>query len=294
MEDRNGWLCSIYQIRDQEQDFTIPSATITFQDFPNGTGQQNLIGGTQLPVSTALLPLPVTVYNVTMSHSISTWGVETLYVHRFRTCHDGGTFEFFAGPRYIYFEDDFGIVTGTSSSADAHDYLGGTSWTSTAENNVIAGELGGRWFKKEGRWMFNVEGRFLAGLNVQNIHQNVNFGPNLLEPNSPFRPTPNPPETGTLFNPWILAPENPVYSATAYTWTPGIELRLEARYQITRCISFHAGWTGLWLDGIARGDALIDYSIAQNSTGKVFGIDLSRNGESLFINGLTLGFDVNR
>jgi len=42
---------------------------------------------------------------------------------------------------------------------------------------------------------------------------------------------------------------------------------LRPDYQITRAISFHAGWTGLWLDGIARGDAVIDYYSPQQWPG---------------------------
>jgi hypothetical protein len=149
---------------------------------------------------------------------------------------------------------------------------------------VIGGEIGGRWFKKQGRWMLSTEGRFLAGLNCQNIHQQVNFGPGL----NPGSST----NFGNVGQPLVMGTTTSTYDAAPREWTPGVELRLEARYQITRAFSFHAGWTGLWLDGIARGDAVIDYTL--HSNGQVMGIDLTRNRESLFMNGLTLGFDFNR
>ena len=63
---------------------------------------------------------------------------------------------------------------------------------------------------------------------------------------------------------------------------------MEGRYQITRAISFHAGWTGM-VDGRHR---------PSQQPGQVqspaMGIDMSDNHQSLFVNGLTLGFDVNR
>jgi hypothetical protein len=74
----------------------------------------------------------------------------------------------------------------------------------------------------------------------------------------------------------------------AREWSPAIELRVEGRYQITRAISFHAGWTGIWMDGIARASSVIDYTVP------AMGFDMAGNRESVFVNGLTLGFDVNR
>ena len=76
--------------------------------------------------------------------------------------------------------------------------------------------------------------------------------------------------------------------AYASEFAPAVELRVEGRYQITRAISFHAGWTGMWMDGIARASSLILYQVP------AMGIDMSDNRQSIFVNGLTLGFDVNR
>jgi hypothetical protein len=293
IEDRNGWFMSIYQIRDQEQDFTVSKADIVFQDDPAGPlGLPHLAGVPQGQIFTELLPLPVTIYNISMNHTINTWGVEAMYLHRFRTCHEGSTFELFAGPRYLEFNDRFDFIGGVSLDPNAHDFLSGSTWTSRAENHIIGGELGGRWFKKQGRWTLSTEGRFLAAMNQQNIHQQVNFGPNLLNNSSPFRRIPNPPEFGNLYQPWILSPTESTYEDSPQVFTPGVELRLEARYQVTRYLSFHAGWTGLWLGGIARGDSTIDYTL--HTDNQVFGIDTTRNRENVLMNGLTMGFDFNR
>jgi len=280
VEDRNGWFVSIYQIRDQEQDATIPAANVVFNDPPFGPAdpvtlqQQAYLWG---PVGTGVNGnLPVTLYDVLMNHSIDTWGVELMYLHRMRTCHNGGTFELFGGARYLEFNDTFGIQAGADPGGTVPSFLAGSSWESVAENHVVGPEVGLRWFKKQGRWTLSTEGRFMAGLNCQNIHEQVNLGPNLS------------PGSHTTFYPTVLGPTTATYSANAREFSPVIELRLEGRYQITRAISFHAGWTGVWMDNIARGSGTIDYSMP------AMGIDMSRNREDLLMNGLTLGFDVNR
>lgn len=278
VENRNGWFCSIFQLRDQEEDLPYDSADVVFKDLsdPHLLRGPVPVPNSDPPVS-ATRELPVTVYDVLMTHSLSTWGVELMYLHRNLTRHGGGTFEWFIGPRFLYLEDDFAIYTGSSpEGVTATSFLGGSTWHSSAENNIIGGEIGLRWFKKQGRWMFSTEGRFLAGLNCQNIHVQSNLGPNLN------------PGGGADFNPETMGPNNTTRQEYAREFSPAIELRLEGRYQITRAISFHAGWTGLWVDNIARGSAVIDYSVPS------MGVDMSGNKQSIFMNGLTLGVDINR
>jgi hypothetical protein len=77
-------------------------------------------------------------------------------------------------------------------------------------------------------------------------------------------------------------------------WSPAFELRLEAKYQVTRAIEFKAGWTGFWIDNIARANAIIDYKVGTPAGEQPLGIDSSGNRQGLFVNGLTMGFTVNR
>ena len=105
----------------------------------------------------------------------------------------------------------------------------------------------------------------MAGLNCQNFHQNVNLGPNL----NPERRLPSP-ARNQLYQPATMGPTAATHDAYAREFTPLVELRLEGRYQITRAISFHAGWTGFWMDNIARANSVIDYTVP------AMGIDLTR------------------
>jgi hypothetical protein len=146
-------------------------------------------------------------------------------------------------------------------------------------------------------------------LNCQNIRQDVALGPNL----SPaaksvitVQPFPTPPGQQYAYK-YIYQPYQPValsHAAATYSdfereFTPVAELRLEAKYQITRSITFRVGWTGMWMDGIARGNNLINYRVGDETKGDgetPLGIDTSghKNRQSLFINGLTTGVEINR
>ncbi len=123
--------------------------------------------------------------------------------------------------------------------------------------------------------MFNAEGRFFGGINYQNIHQ---FG--TIASNS------NPP--GGLFQPLTLAPVAFSHAEFMHEWVPGIELRLELRYQMTRYVSFRAGWSGTWMDNIARAQDMINYTLPD------LGIVTTNNRQGLIINGAVIGLDINR
>jgi len=65
-------------------------------------------------------------------------------------------------------------------------------------------------------------------------------------------------------------------------------VRFDFRYMITRAIDFHVGWTGIWMGGIARPSNMIDYSVPS------MGINTANNRQNVLMNGLNLGFDINR
>lgn len=295
VEDGNGWTMSILQLRNQGDTIVYSQADMVFNDPPQGSRGTRLLEG-PVPLrpnlypsdpSVVVRPLPVTLYDVTMMSEVKTWGVEANYLHRFHTFHNGGTLEMFGGPRYLEFNDFFGIQAGADrSDTVVPSFLQNSSWFMNANNHIIGPQIGARWFKKQGRWMFSTEGRFLAALNCQNFHQTVNLGPDLdsggIEGNGS--------STGSdIYTPAAMGPTTATHDAYARVFTPLIELRLEGRYQITRCVSFHAGWTGFWMDNIARANSVINYTVPS------LGIDLAgTNKQNVFVNGLTIGFDINR
>ena len=298
IEDNNGWLASIYRVQPLEQDFLYQSADVVFKDPPQGPLGQGLLTG-PVPLDPASyssggtviqVPLPVTLYNLAVSDTVDTWSVELMYLHRFRTCHAGGTLEFFGGVRYVEFNDSFNVQAGPDPGGHVvPSFLQNSFWFTSAENHIVGPQVGLRWFKKAGRWMFSTESRFMAGLNMQSFHQDVSIGPNL----NPGGTSGSPPTTGSMiYTPSTLEAASATHDAYLQTFTPVAELRLEGRYEITRTISFHAGWTGYWMDNIARANGVIDYNI-QNP---VMGFDFStgNNKQNVLMNGLTMGFDINR
>jgi hypothetical protein len=304
VEDRNGWTVGIFQVRNQGDNLVYPQADVVFNDPPQGSRGTTLLEGS-VPLNPAGFPadghvdvrkLPVVLYNVEMITQTKTWGVEANYLHRFMTGHGGGTFEMFGGARYLEINDYFGIHAGDDpGNLVVPSFLADSSWYTSADNHVVGPQVGLRWFKKQGRWTFSTEGRFMAGLNCQNVHQTVSLGPNLtpggIEGN--MSDSGNESHSGSatgsgIYKPVAMAPQSAANDAYARVFTPLIELRVEGRYQITRSLSFHAGWTGFWMDNIARANALIDYSLP------AMGINMADNKQNLFMNGLTIGFDINR
>jgi hypothetical protein len=51
------------------------------------------------------------------------------------------------------------------------------------------------------------------------------------------------------------------------------------------------GWSGLWVDGVARASNLVDYTFYET---QFMGIDAKDNRQSVFMHGVTFGIDINR
>ncbi len=103
--------------------------------------------------------------------------MELMYLHRFRSFHPGSTLEFFGGVRYLEFNDGFNVQAGPDPGGHVIPSFMQTSfWFTYAENHIVGPQVGPRWFKQEGRWMFSTEGRFMAGLNIPKLHQDGTLG----------------------------------------------------------------------------------------------------------------------
>ena len=156
IEDANGWMATIYQVRDQDQGFQAASADMIFNDPVQGSrSTQLLIGNVNSDVTTPAViePLPVTFYDVKVSEVVDTWGVELNYLHRFMTCHDGGTFEMFLGARYLEFNDHFHFSSGVTPATivpntPAYSFLQESTWDTEAGNHIVGPEIGLRYFKR--------------------------------------------------------------------------------------------------------------------------------------------------
>jgi hypothetical protein len=276
VEDNHGWMVTIFRMRVDETDFTGHRAGVSLAD-PNDL-LFGRIGEALLTVPPRPAPgatdttivvdgyLPVVFDSIQVSNTTDMWGVEASYLRRMMTFHNGGNLEWYLGARYFEFNENFGVIA-TGGTLD------GTNWMTCALNHIVGPQIGAHYFKQQGRWMFSTEGRFLAGYNTQNLSQQGTF----------YTGTP-----GDVGQPLAWSGNSFSSSSVLHEFTPLVELRVEARYLITRTISFRAGWTGVWMDGIARPQGMVKYEVPN------MGIDASNNRQNLLLTGLHLGIDFNR
>ena len=75
------------------------------------------------------------------------------------------------------------------------------------------------------------------------------------------------------------------YARQQNNFSPMVELRAEASYQLTRALAARVGYTGIFVDNITRASQTVDWFIPD--------LGLLRGGEQeIYINGLDFGFDV--
>ena len=204
--------------------------------------------------------------------------------------------------------------TGTMQIAP-RSILADTYWVTTAQNRVVGPQIGFRWFKLFNRWTLSCEGRFLAGYNAQTVRQRGRLGTELANGytggdtggDSGSGDTGSTTGSGlseTMTQYRIYTPYR-MLQATGFDyrefrgeWAPAAELRLQAAYQITNSVSFRAGWTGLWMDGLARGSTVTTYNLYDGSETavryKIMGIDMDKNRETIFTHGINVGIEINR
>lgn len=205
--------------------------------------------------------------------------------------------------------------TGTMQIAP-RTILADTYWATMAQNRVVGPQIGFRYFKIFNRWTLSCEGRFLAGYNAQTVRQRGRLGTELANGytggggatgdgttgDSGGTTTSGLSETMTQYR--IYTPYR-MLQATGFNyrefqgeWAPAAELRVEAAYQITRSVSFRAGWNGMWMDGLVRGSSVTTYNLFDGSETavkyKIMGIDMDKNREDIFTHGINVGLEINR
>jgi len=342
---RDGWLFSTYRLNDQVQRLYGRDVDMVFLDVPDNNGNPHLRGyvsdfrgylnDAAIYGPFELHDLPITFDDVNVENRVESWGVELTYLRRSGQLHSGGFLEFFAGARYLEFDETFNVraegrerfnqaaapaaVDGVVNSRWVFDLgpnsdptttnwsqigpgnvLADSFWNTEAQNHIIGPQIGGRWLKKGNRWTVSVEGRFLAGLNMQNIRNRGVLGNNLdapqpwnwaiteiTPPTPPIRVGGGPP----LYVPLVRNPFEFDHMTHVQQWSPGGDLRLELALALTQAVSVQVGWSGMWLGGIARASAMPDYVISDQS---VMGINRSKNSQGVFVNGLNVGLSINR
>ncbi len=305
----DGVMVSFFDLHHQSQGFTFGSittsygttigggATVIFEDNRTGGDLQGYLGNYDGTTYTdvALYPLPSRFDTLSVTNTFRSWGIEADYIYRAHPGPHAGIWEFLLGGRYLEFDEFFNVDASGDlylANVDGPDipnaFLADATWNAKADNHIVGPQIGLRWFRQTNRWTWESDLRFLAGLNVQNLKQSYSFGSNMLDAN--YVNT-NAGVSVPYGVPEGMYPTSGTHCATRYEWSPAVELRLNLKYQLTNELGLRVGWSGMWVDGIARASDIIDYSFRDT---QLMGIDLSQNRQDLFVHGLTFGIDINR
>jgi len=307
VEGHYGWFASILNVRPQTQTIIASDAHVVFVDSPFGSDPQRHLQG---PIWVAIDPpaagigdgplyiddLQVKFDDLEARAEFDTWSTELSYMYRTHPFHNGGILELFLGARYMEIEDRFSVIASeriddeedAEPPEDIPHGLGDSWWDNRVENHLVGPQIGARWFRKTNRWTWSTEARFFSGFNRQSIKQRGLLGEGL-----------NPQdviafaldgEEEAILKISNMSPSTFTHDRRFHEWSPAAELRVDLDYQLTRSISTGVGWTGIWIDGIARASNTIEYIIDQDT---VMGIG-DHNHEDLFLHGLSFRIELNR
>ncbi len=251
--EHHGFLVDTYELNCQTQ--------IIFGDYVSVIFQEHLF---PLPIGNVAAEF----LHLTISDRVETSGVEALYTYRQHQFERGGQLEWMFGGRWVWFQDEFNMF-GQGSSAGSLTPVS-TECDTTARNQIAGPEIGARYYQQFGRLAVSADGRFMAGINSQDIRQYGMFNGDLgLSP--------------------ILFPAQAFASSDhKTTFTPLAELKLEGHLQLTRLLALKVGWTGIYMGGIARTADMVNYTVPQMS------INSANNHQTVFMQGVNVGLELNR
>ena len=319
MWGHHGWGVSVYDINDLSQSYTVENAKVAFNvaDKPrtdgsylygvttvNGTEAQTFPGNTNDVNSTYVYgELGVKYESLTVSNTTATNGVELNYTYRFAPRDQFGMrygiWEVDMGVRWFQYEEEFNVYGRGGSLSDSW-------WNTKSSNNLIGPQISARYFRTWGRWTFDVQGKFMAAINNQSVDQNGVLGSFLSNRNQSITEVADDGEGNetytTTYYQYLGLQGYPGYAnSTSMTFNhrgtdsmfaPLLELRLNAKLQLTQLVNLRIGYTGIYVGNIARSAEMVEYNIPGTST--AMGINMDRNTGSSLVHGVTVGVEINR
>ncbi|MEX0937509.1 MAG: BBP7 family outer membrane beta-barrel protein [Pirellulales bacterium] len=229
----------------------------------DGNGVPDTLAPTDYDDLRTLLP---TFEEVLVRNLAETSGVELMRAHRLDPLHYGGVVEFYYGARFLQFDEDY-LVSGIGGT------LSDSNWDTTAQNNMVGPQVATRYINRRGRWTLDLEGRFFAAYNIQNLEQKGIIG-SLLVPSG-------------LNQPLFLNPTTFFHTRTDKHFSPFVELRLETSYQLTKAVALTVGYTAMYADKVARASDYVKYRLPDMGL-------RSERPQDMFTNGVNFGIEINR
>ena len=156
------------------------------------------------------------------------------------------------------------------------------AWETNTYNNMVGPEFGLLLESNTGRWTFSSEFKFTAAMNWQNnLYRGANFpdsiGADYLR--ATFNPSVTQSADGANNNTVPITPpplflqiygvgqQNATNSAKhEFVFSPIGEWRFGAQFKVSQAILLRAGYTGMWLGGIARASSSTAYTSVAKPT----------------------------
>ncbi len=165
------------------------------------------------------------------------------------------------GVGYYEMKDLFRVQgAGTATSPIGSFFL-----NQDVKDHIVGPKVGARCARECGRFIWDVEGFFTAGINFRTINQE-----------------------GFLQNITNFGDQSFKNEFTDVRFSPSGEFRMEYGYQLTKAIVFKIGYNAVWIGGVARAANTIDYEVPRPQ------IEKPHYGDNFFANGLSLGVEINR
>ncbi len=292
INDHKGWMIEYLNVTRSSQFLVKQGVEVYYDDRIWGAGGNRHLQGytapldptdpNSLPDPTSIRDLGVQYDSVTLRNRIKTWSVEADIIVRTHPMPRGGMFEWLLGARFMEINEQFNAEA-TGGLLDA------TYLSAFGDNRLVGPHLGLRWFTTNDRWTFSTQGSFVGAVNMQSARLMGVVGSGL----STLPPFPRFPADWTTdpLLPLAMTPADVNRVAHFQEFSPVVELRVEASYRMTRAVSIHGGWTGMWIDNLARPSGMINYELGETTN---LGILNRKNRQDLFMNGLVLGVQINR
>ncbi|MDR2115080.1 MAG: BBP7 family outer membrane beta-barrel protein [Planctomycetaceae bacterium] len=288
-----------------------------------------------------LAPVPLNFARASVSNSVDIMSLELMYTYRTHP-FKWGDMEFLAGARYWDFDDKLSFLgqgyedpyydsdpfednndnnnnnnnnnnndsnygqagQSNSSSVTTGTVLADTKITGQVRNRIIGPQVGIKFQRRNARWTFGAEGRFMAGINNQSQTVSGYLGSNFIDPTlvpqiSVEAGTTTGSEQNNVTQQGVL-PYIPIgihhntqtfhHHRNKTYFSPGFELQLSAKWQWTDAVGVKVGFNSTIFDNIGRGAEVIEYKIHEN--GQLFGLKVSKTAVITY--GLNFGLDIRR
>ncbi|HEX6962801.1 MAG TPA: BBP7 family outer membrane beta-barrel protein [Lacipirellula sp.] len=218
-----------------------------------------------------IVRLPTSFQTFTVRNDTKSDGVELMKTYRLSNLHkmvkhQNNEVEVAVGLRYLRLRDEFSFA-GTGGT------LGESFLDMRIDNNLVGPQVQANWTHQRHRTRFDLGGRFMFAYNIQNFDQLAGIGTDLVP--------------GQLNRPLYFSPTVADHGKQEEFFSPTVELRAQAAYQVTQAFALKLGYTAVFVDNISRSASNVNYELPR------LGFEEGREGrQEIFINGVNIGAEL--